>query len=192
MARSVYDLRDRLVGGPRRVFSYSQLALFLGLDRRFVKVYVHRMVKKGLAWRPVEGIAAFTHDTFVVATQLVEPSYISLSAALYLRGLLDQVPSLVECVTTRGTKRVDNVVYRKIKPQLFFGYAQEERSGSYVFLAEPEKAVLDLAYYGAIYSLILDEVLPRLDADRLREYAERFGATARGKAAARLVMRHAH
>jgi len=100
MTRSIYELRDRARESPRRVFDYTQLARFLGLERRFVKVYVRRMVKKGLAWRPVEGRVAFTEDPFVVATQLVEPSYISLTAALHLHGLVDQVPSLVECVTT--------------------------------------------------------------------------------------------
>ncbi len=192
MARSIYELRDRLVEGPRRVFSYPQLAFLLGLDRKFVKVYVHRMVKKRLAWRPVEGRVAFSRDPFVVATQLLEPSYISLTAALHLRGLLDQVPSLVECVTTRGTRRVDDIAYRKINPMLFFGYTQEERAGSYVFLAEPEKAVLDFAYYGALYPLIADDVMPKLNGAKIREYAVRFSATARGRAAARLVMHHAH
>lgn len=192
MARSIYEFRDRLVEGPRRVFSYPQLAVLLGVDRTFVRVYVHRMVEKGLAWKPLEGRVAFTRDPFVVATQLMEPSYISLTSALYLRGFLDQVPSLVECATTRGTRRVDDMVYRKINLKLFFGYTREERGGSYVFLAEPEKAVLDLAYYGALYPLIAEEVIPKLDADRLREYAVRFSATVRGRAAVRLVVRHAH
>lgn len=174
------------------MFDYTQLARFLGLERVSVKVYVHRMVKKGLARRLAEGRVAFTEDPFIIATQLVEPSYISHTAALHLHGLVDQVPALLECVTTRGTRRFDDVVYRKIKPGLFFGYTREERGGSYFFLAYPEKAVLDLAYYGALYPLITEEVVPRLNPDRLREYALRFSATPRGRAAAQRVVRYAH
>jgi predicted transcriptional regulator of viral defense system len=191
MARSIYEFRDRALGSPRRVFGYAQLALLFGVDKKFVKVYVHRMVKKGLARRLIEGRVAFTEDPFVVATQLVEPSYISLTTALHLRGLIQQVPTVPECVTTRGTRRFDDVVYRRINPKLFFGYTQEERGGSYVFLAEPEKAVLDLAYYGALYPLVVEEVVPALDLGRFREYAERFKETPRGRVAARLVMRRA-
>jgi len=79
-----------------------------------VKVCAHRMIREGLAWRPVEGRVAFTHDSFAVAAQLVEPSYISLTTALYLRGFLDQVPQVTECVTTRDTRRVRSTVYRSI------------------------------------------------------------------------------
>jgi predicted transcriptional regulator of viral defense system len=92
----------------------------------------------------------------IIATQLLEPPYVSLNSALYLHELILQVPNVVECVTTRGTRRILEIEYHKNHPKLFFGYEKRERGQSYIFLGTPEKAVLDVVYYHAIYPLILD------------------------------------
>ncbi len=126
-----------------------------------------------------------------MATQLVEPSYISMTSALYLRELILQAPSSVECVTTRSTRRILEIEYHKIHPKLFFGYEREERGQSYIFLATPEKAVLDMVYLGLVYPLIMQEVLPRLDKDKLLRYAKRFTETRRGERVAKWVNRNA-
>jgi len=187
----LYEIRDRLLSSGRLVYSLDQLAVLLGVPESHAKVYASRLVAKRWAWRPRRGFISLTRDDFVLATQLVEPSYVSMHAALHLRGLLDQVPSTVECVTTRYSLRLRDlgIVYRRVKPSLFFGYERVERAGSYVFVATPEKALLDAVYFG--YSLpdcgFADlETLKRL----ARVYASQPGPRARRVAAwVRLVAR---
>jgi len=96
----LYELRDTALSSGRLVFSLGQLARLAGVPEGHVRVYASRLVGRGMAWRVRRGVISFTHDTFIVASQLIEPSYISMHAALYLRGFLDQVPSIIECVTT--------------------------------------------------------------------------------------------
>lgn len=179
----LYELRDMASSSGRLVFTVGQLANLASVPRSHAKVYAARLVERGMAWRVRRGVISLTRDTFVIATQLVEPSYVSFYSALYLRGLVDQVPSVVECVTTRRPTRFEDLglVYRRVHPALFFGYERVERGGSYVFVATPEKAVLDIVYFG------LDPgALPGLDFEKLERMAEAYRSVG-GYRAARVL-----
>ncbi|MCD6244592.1 MAG: hypothetical protein J7J65_05090 [Candidatus Korarchaeota archaeon] len=145
---NLYEIRERLLSSGKAVFNMAQLSNILGIPRNHAKVYASRLVERGWAWRPMRGVIALTRDEFIVATQLIEPSYISMHSALYLLGLVDQVPSRIECVTTRYSIEVSGIRYRRVVPRLFFGYRRVDRAGSYVFVALPEKALLDMIYFG--------------------------------------------
>ncbi len=145
---NLYEIRERLLSSGRAVFNMAQLSNILGIPRNHAKVYASRLVEREWAWRPMRGVIALTRDEFIVATQLIEPSYISMHSALYLLGLVDQVPSRIECVTTRYSIEVSGIRYRRVVPRLFFGYRRVDRAGSYVFVALPEKALLDMIYFG--------------------------------------------
>jgi hypothetical protein len=78
---------------------------------------------------------------------------------------------------TRKTKSLTllgrSVNYRHLKRELFFGFTHEE--GLYV--AEPEKALLDLVYFRSFgkTAIPLDEIdLKSLSRQTLDEYAGRF------------------
>ncbi len=146
----LYEMREALMKSGRAVFTTRQLSVVLGVPREHAKVYASRLVSRGWAWRPMRGRIAIADDDFALATQLVEPSYVTTHAALHLRGLLDQVPREVECATTRLSIRLDRlgIRYRRIHPSLFFGYERVERGLSYAFVASPEKALLDMVYFG--------------------------------------------
>ncbi len=146
----LYEMRETLRNSGRAVFTTRQLSVVLGVPRGHAKVYASRLVARGWAWRPMRGRVAITRDDFALATQLVEPSYVTAHSALHLRGMLDQVPREVECATPRLSLRLDRlgIRYRKIHPTLFFGYERVERGLSYAFVASPEKALLDMVYFG--------------------------------------------
>ena len=176
MARSIYELRDAILEGGRLVLPLDQLATISGVSRGSVRVYADRLVRRGLARRLIEGVIALTDDPFVVATQLIEPSYVSLTGAFYLNEFVEQIPNLVECVTTRNTRGLKSlgIRYRRIHPSLFFGYERMERKGSYVFVAEPEKSLLDMIYFGRLYPSILKRILRRADHGKIMSYGRRF------------------
>ncbi|MGC8558930.1 MAG: type IV toxin-antitoxin system AbiEi family antitoxin domain-containing protein [Nitrososphaeria archaeon] len=189
MRKSIYELRDMVKNSHRLVVNYSQLAHISGYDRNKVKVYASRLVRRGLASRLVEGVISFTSDRFVIATQLIEPSYISFTSALYVREMVTQVPVNVECVTTRYPRNFTSigVKYHMIQPELFFGFERIERANSYIFVAKPEKVLLDSFYFSRAYPHMVNSVLKQLNRDRLVDYAERFAVTQRGRLAAKKV-----
>lgn len=165
---NLYEIKEMALKSRRAVFSAQQLANLTKKTKSIANVYSARLVKKGLAKRVVRGKISFVDDDFVIATQLIEPSYISLSSALNLHGVIQQVPARVECVTTKNTFSFPFCAYHLIKPNLFFGYKKEGRGGSYIFIAEPEKAVLDGIYLKRISSKTVIDILPNLDIPEIK------------------------
>jgi predicted transcriptional regulator of viral defense system len=111
-------------------------------------------------------------------------SYISLESALVERGIISQNPSVLICVTpgypqSFRSKSV-SIVYRKISPELYWGYEEKSTRYNKYLIAEPEKALLDWIYLNRQEGLPtpLDELhLQFLNPAKLRNYALRFPRT---------------
>ncbi|MDG6928317.1 MAG: hypothetical protein JRN10_02985 [Nitrososphaerota archaeon] len=193
MRKSIYLLRDEALSSGRSVFSYAQLSKLFRIKQGEAKVYASRLIARGFATRAIEGRISFTDDRFVIATQLVEPSYISFTSALYLREIILQVPAVVECVTPVISNRLPalGIEYHKIDPILFFGYERVSRGNNYVFLASPEKALLDMVYFSKIYDRAYGESFQYINFEQLAEYAGKFAGTRRGKKVMEWVRNHA-
>src|SRR5260370_19636243 len=119
-----------------------------------------------------------------IVNQLVPDSYVSLGSALAEWGLSSQNPVAVTCVTNSRRRSVKTpsvqIIYRKIKKQLFWGYVEKKaRYGSYR-IAEPEKALLDWIYFALQDGLPVqfDEIqFDKLSRARLVAYAKKFPST---------------
>lgn len=88
---------------------------------------------------------------FLVANHLRKPSYVSLQSALSHYGMIPEfVPTTTSVTMSRPEELqtpLGHFLFRHVKKSAFFGYAQTEISrGQPVFLASPEKALLDLLY----------------------------------------------
>src|ERR1700676_198985 len=111
-------------------------------------------------------------------------SYISLESAMVDKGITSQSPSVLTCVTpgypqSFRTKSV-SIVYRKISPDLYWGYEEKATRYNRYLIAEPEKALLDWIYLSRQEGLPtpFDELqLQFLSAAKLRKYATRFPRT---------------
>lgn len=95
--------------------------------------------------------AGVAPQVLYIANQLYEPSYISMEYALSLYELIPEYVPVVTSVTTRKTMTFKNVIghftYQQVVPGAFRGFRQEKQEqGRPVFVAEPEKAVLDFLY----------------------------------------------
>jgi predicted transcriptional regulator of viral defense system len=76
------------------------------------------------------------------------PCYVSLQSALYLHGLISQMPQTLYVVSPSRTRLYQTplgaVSVHHIKPSYFTGYETDSRTGA--ALATPEKALADLLY----------------------------------------------
>ncbi len=173
---NLYKIREKAQYSGREVYSIQQLANLAERPKTIAKVYASRLVKKGLAKRLLRGKIAFTDDDYIIATQLIEPSYISLSSALLFHGLIQQVPVEVECVSTRNSFRFPKlgITYHKIPPSLFFGYEKHRKGNSYIFVAESEKALIDAVYLGKLNKTSAQVLLKKVDKRKVIQYLKRF------------------
>lgn len=89
---------------------------------------------------------------FLIANQLVEPSYISLQSALAYYELIPEVVFEVTSITSRRrttTYKTDFGVftYQFVRKDLFSGFSlMEVASDQWAYIARPEKALLDLIH----------------------------------------------
>ena len=180
---NIYKIRDLALNSKRAVYSIQQLSNLIKKPKRIAKVYASRIVRKGLASKPMRGRLAFVDDLYVMATQLIEPSYISLFSSLNFHGLMTQVPRDIECVTPKNSRCFETlgIVYHKIPPSLFYGYEKYAKAGSYVFVADPEKAVVDGVYLNALPENMMTEVVERMDRRKLEMYVRRYEGHGRKK-----------
>ncbi len=174
------------------VFSSS----FLLAGRRSagdVRRQLDRWVKSGRLLQLRRGIyaVAFPYQTdaphpFLAANHLRRPSYVSMQSALSHYGMIPEFVPVTTSITTGRPEELETplgrFVFRHVKKAAFFGYMQTEISrGQEVFLASPEKALLDLIYLtpASDSSAFLEELrfepAAHFDWHKLRTYAERFG-----------------
>ncbi|MFH1721720.1 MAG: hypothetical protein ABH950_03840 [Candidatus Altiarchaeota archaeon] len=175
---NLYEIRDRARTSGRSVYTTQQLAQLLNKPRAIVNVYASRLVEKGLATRALRGRISFTDDDFVVASQLFEPAYVSMTSALNFHNIITQVPAYVECVSPKNSRRYEHlgIIYHKIPPSLFFGYEKHKKSESYAFVATPEKALIDWVYLNQPPPSIIDEIRKNLNDEKLQQYIDQFSS----------------
>lgn len=115
-------------------------------------------LKKGYLVKLKRGIYVFNEkfrkkepSTLFVANFLVVPSYISLEYALGYYSLIPEKVTTYTSVTTKKTRLFKNnlgiFTYNSVKNNLFFGYKNEIDKNQSIFVAEPEKAILDFFYF---------------------------------------------
>lgn len=166
---NIYEIRDTAIRSKIAVFSLQQLANLINKPKKIASVYASRLVAKGLAQRLSSGKISFSDNEFVIASQFIEPAYISLLSALNIHGLITQIPITIECVTTKKTRTYSFSNYYHIQPNLFFGYCKQKRANSYIFIAEPEKAFLDGLYLNKINPEIFEDIRDKLDLKKIKK-----------------------
>lgn len=132
-----------------KIFHFNHLKLITGMKPHALRVALKRLNEKKLIRRVCRGhyLNPFSTVTLEeVSAYIYEPSYVSLESALSRHGILSQIPQVLTCVTTNLPRVfktfLGTIEYRQVKKGYFFGFIKE--AGFY--LAEPEKALLDLLY----------------------------------------------
>lgn len=174
------ELLRNLRSTSKAFFTISDLEKITGLERKSLYISLNRWVRRGVLERGGRNIYVMAGEPVrleVIAEQSYFPCYLSFESALSRFGILNLVPYSLSFATTRKTRSVTllnrSVDYRHLKAELYFGFTQEQE----FYVAEPEKALLDLIYFASFgkTSIPLDELdLRSLSTQTLQEYARRF------------------
>ncbi len=180
---SMYKIREMALNSDRAVYNTAQLSNLIGKDYSTASVYLTRLWTNGFAKRLMRGKISFIDNDFVIASQLIEPSYISLSSALLFHNISKQVPHRIQSVTPVNSIMLDDLglEYHRIPPELMFGYERHTMGGSYCFVATVEKALLD-GYYLNYFSA--DDLHPYFGNKKMHEfksYLKKFSGKGRSK-----------
>ena len=164
----------------RDYFTIADLEKITGLSRPSLKVALSRFAKQGVLVRLKRGVYALAGSSLKIekiANQLYYPSYLSFESALSYYGILSQLSYTQTFATTKLSKRFTlgktEIEFRRLKKELFFGYILKDN----IYLAEPEKALLDQLYMMSMgkATLAVKELdLRTIKKSVLNEYAKQF------------------
>jgi len=140
---------ETLLTLDKRYLSGREIARILNISPQNRKVMLSRLAKRKILRRlrrNLYEVSLKPSDILEVANSIYQPSYLSFTYCLGKLGILNQIAYEIEFATSRKTKRIQirgrDVTFHKIKKDLFFGYTLKDS----IFIAEPEKALLDTLY----------------------------------------------
>lgn len=164
----------------RGFFTVADLEKITGLKRDSLKVTLNRLVKQQVLTRLKRGVyqlSLSSVDVRKIANQLYYPSYLSFESALSNYGILSQIPYTQTFATNKKSKKITiwntEVEFTQIKEELFFGYILKDG----IYIAEPEKALLDQIYMvsrGKRNLNIKELDFKNINKKKLEEFAQKF------------------
>jgi predicted transcriptional regulator of viral defense system len=150
------------------------------------KYFLEESARGGLFLRLKKGLYALQTDLppeEEIANLLYRPSYLSFEYALGAHGILPEMGYSVTSATTQPTRTFEvagkTFSYFSIKREAFTGYLPVKRAGRTVFMAEPEKALVDYLYFVSLGKKSRNERLNTagLDREKIRHYASLYRRT---------------
>ena len=128
------------------------------VDSVHVRRQLGRWVKAGKVYQLRRGLYALAPPfqqnrphPFLIANQLVRPSYVSLQSALAYYGLIPEYVPVTTNVTSGRPQEfatpLGKYQFQRVKKERFFAFNLENLGDDQdAYVAAPEKALLDLAY----------------------------------------------
>jgi len=149
-------------------FTTRQAATRLRVSNSHASVLLARLAAAGHLVRLHRGVwaAPGAVDPLALPELLTAPfpAYVSLQSALYLHGMISQIPAVTYAVTLARTRRIATplgvVSLHHVQPSFFFGFEDTARPGAR--LATPEKALVDFLYLAPARSRLF-RALPELE-----------------------------
>jgi predicted transcriptional regulator of viral defense system len=183
------DLLQQLRRYP--VFDLATFASVSELEPPSASSRLSRLVGKGYVNRLWRDAYTVGQDPLLVATHLAFPSYVSLWYAISHHGMTLQVPHQISVLTTMRTFRsaVDfngtRIQFITILPEHLFGFEKLVIKGIEVFMATPEKAIVDAVLLrrisiGEVFSIMKDNI-DRLDVSTIVDHVKLVGNGALAK-----------
>ena len=172
---NIYEIKDRLLKQEKAVFSLNEIAKIIGKSKNIAGVYANRMLKKEILFKAEKNKFTLSEDVFVIASQLIFPSYLGFSTALYLYNIIPQVADKIYVVSSKKKRRMKlfgtEIIFVKVGSELMFGYKKIKKENSIIFISDIEKTIIDcLSFNKYCNLLIVVEALRKADIKKLEYY----------------------
>ncbi|MEW5758665.1 MAG: hypothetical protein AB1755_04245 [Candidatus Omnitrophota bacterium] len=119
-----------------------------------VNSFLNRHTKNGIFIKVRNGLYLFKENSppkFLIANKLYEPSYISFETALSYYHIIPETIYTIFSATTKASREYGALdtrfIYHRIKKSYFHGYEPKIINNLTVYMAEPEKALIDYLYF---------------------------------------------
>lgn len=148
------EVQKKLVSAHLSIFTPLEFQRLFGVSAKQAFNFLKYYTKKGLFARLKNGVyvlASNIPSEFLIANKLYQPSYISFEYALSFHHLIPETVYTITSATTKPTREFEALSkvykYYRIKKEAFTGYEPRRIQDSVIFIAEPEKALVDYLYF---------------------------------------------
>ncbi len=149
------------------VIQTQDAAIYLNITVKHASKLLARLHTAKRMIHIARGLWAFHDIDPLIIPQYITapfPSYISLQTALFFHGMVSQIPQIIYAVSLARTRKYKlptaSISIHHIDPAFFFGFEMNEKSG--IFMATPEKALLDVFYLSPAKSYLFHS-LPEIE-----------------------------
>lgn len=174
---NLYEIKNKLEEQEKAVFGLNEIARMLRKPKNITAVYLNRMCKKGLIFSIEKNKFSKTQDIFVIASQLIYPSYLGLTTSLYLQNEFSQIIDKIYVFTSRQKKKIKvfdaEINFIKVNSKSMFGYKKIKKEDSFIFVSNLEKTIIDLILfqnYSRVGNLL--ELIKKSDIEKLLDYVK--------------------
>lgn len=156
----------------RPIFNLNDLERKSGLDREYLRLKLHRLVKKGNLKRVERGKYTVHEDPMIYATHIETPSFFSYWTALRYYNLTSQEPTHLHVVTRKNRKDIGKITFHSTRR--IFGYRRRKYRDFQVFIADKERLLLDCLSKSIVPVEELEELVKEVDSETVTEYTKKF------------------
>lgn len=130
-----------------------QMPVFTIGDIKKIKAYkseksypllVYRLKKQKKITEIEKGKFTLSTDPYLVATNIITPSYLSFWSCSYYKGFTEQIVNTIQIACTVKKKDIifmnQRIKFIKLRPKLMFGFKKDKNN---VFVASDEKLLID-------------------------------------------------
>ena len=158
------------------LFTENDVSKIINKSQKYVRTLLYRLHKQGLIKRIERGKYTLHADGLIFASHIIKPSYVSLWTALRYHNLTQQQPTsfFIMCPVKRKSIKLQNSELIFISTKNMFGYKKERYSDFDIFMAEPEKTIID----ALLFKIPIEHIEFALDNGvfdfkKLAEYAKK-------------------
>ncbi len=179
------ELLEILKENVLNVFSPLDVYRITRKTKHYVNLLLYRMTKKGLIMRIERDKYALKIALYIIASNIIRPSYVSSMFAFSYYGLTTQLPAKIDVICTKQHKTLDlegiKIRFIKTDKTRVFAFLKDSNNA---FVAEPEKAVIDSLYFNTLSFGSISEAVSIglnknvLNVNKLNDYALRMKNTA--------------
>lgn len=163
----------------RPLFTLNEAERAVNITRASLQEQLSRLSKRGDVYRVERGKYTVHEDPLIYATYIETPSYLTLWSGLRFFDLTTQLPTRVQVMTAQARGDLPEIQF--VTSSNLFGFGKRRYEGFDIFVADPERLLIDCLSRKGVPVSALRELIETVDPDRCVEYVERFGRTSVSK-----------
>jgi len=170
----VVELREWAADRP--LFTLNEAERALGIKRASLREKLSRLTDRGDLIRIERGKYTVHSEPLIYATHIQTPSYLSLWSGLRWYDLTTQQPTRVQVIASTTRDDLESVEFFTSKT--LFGFGKDRFEGFEIFVADPERLLIDCLTRPQVSVAELGELVSIVDIETTIHYADRYGTNA--------------